>query len=95
MMMTTTNNHDIIQGKEKELVTIINGNDNVVLIFDPVMGYLHLSFEYHKGVLKVRVWQISDLLLPPRMYLPIQYTPVIRNLHTRNWQNFELQSNLP
>ncbi|XP_070207512.1 uncharacterized protein [Littorina saxatilis] len=29
------------------------------------MGYLHLSFEYHKGALRVRVWQISDLLLPP------------------------------
>ncbi|XP_076451680.1 uncharacterized protein LOC143287519 isoform X2 [Babylonia areolata] len=29
------------------------------------MGYLHLSFEYHKKTLKVRVWQISDLLLPP------------------------------
>lgn len=29
------------------------------------MGYLHLSFEYHRGALKVRVWQISDLLLPP------------------------------
>ncbi|KAL8587313.1 hypothetical protein ACOMHN_045560 [Nucella lapillus] len=29
------------------------------------MGFLHLSFEYHKESLKVRVWQISDLLLPP------------------------------
>ncbi|PVD37035.1 hypothetical protein C0Q70_04028 [Pomacea canaliculata] len=29
------------------------------------MGYLHLSFEYHRGILKIRVWQISDLLLPP------------------------------
>ncbi|KAL8582671.1 hypothetical protein ACOMHN_050414 [Nucella lapillus] len=29
------------------------------------VGYLHLSFEYHKGALRVRVWQISDLLLPP------------------------------
>ncbi|XP_076472525.1 uncharacterized protein LOC143301945 isoform X2 [Babylonia areolata] len=29
------------------------------------IGYLHLSFEYHKGALRIRVWQISDLLLPP------------------------------
>ncbi|XP_012945237.1 uncharacterized protein LOC101856543 [Aplysia californica] len=29
------------------------------------IGDLHLSFEYHQSNLKVRVWQISDLLLPP------------------------------
>ncbi|XP_033764339.1 uncharacterized protein LOC117345371 [Pecten maximus] len=34
---------------------------------DPVLGYLHLTFEYHakKNTLKIRVWQITDLLLPP------------------------------
>ncbi|XP_061197457.1 ankyrin repeat domain-containing protein 12-like [Saccostrea echinata] len=33
----------------------------------PAMGYLHLTFEYHshKETLKIKVWQISDLLLPP------------------------------
>lgn len=33
----------------------------------PVLGYLTLSVEYHssKGTMKVRVWQLSDLLLPP------------------------------
>lgn len=32
------------------------------------MGYLHLTFEYHshKDTLKIKVWQLSDLLLPPR-----------------------------
>ncbi|GFO36052.1 hypothetical protein PoB_006255700 [Plakobranchus ocellatus] len=29
------------------------------------IGHLHLSFEYHKTNLKIRVWQVSDLLLPP------------------------------
>ncbi|OWF39833.1 uncharacterized protein LOC110464575 [Mizuhopecten yessoensis] len=34
---------------------------------DPVLGYLHLTFEYHakKTTLKIRVWQVTDLLLPP------------------------------
>ncbi|XP_045163201.2 uncharacterized protein LOC123527658 [Mercenaria mercenaria] len=33
----------------------------------PVLGYIHLSVEYHaaKGSLKIRIWQLSDLLLPP------------------------------
>ncbi|KAJ8320505.1 hypothetical protein KUTeg_002092 [Tegillarca granosa] len=33
----------------------------------PALGYVHLTFEYHahKTTLKIRVWQISDLLLPP------------------------------
>ncbi|BFZ23627.1 hypothetical protein BsWGS_26666 [Bradybaena similaris] len=29
------------------------------------IGQLHLSFEYNKVNLKIRVWQVSDLLLPP------------------------------
>ncbi|CAL1541604.1 unnamed protein product [Lymnaea stagnalis] len=29
------------------------------------IGNLHLSFEYHKTNLKIRVWQVTDLLLPP------------------------------
>ncbi|XP_059145622.1 uncharacterized protein LOC131932736 isoform X2 [Physella acuta] len=29
------------------------------------IGYLHLSFEYNKTDLRIRVWQVSDLLLPP------------------------------
>ncbi|XP_069119661.1 uncharacterized protein [Argopecten irradians] len=34
---------------------------------DPALGYLHLTFEYHakKASLKIRVWQVTDLLLPP------------------------------
>lgn len=32
------------------------------------MGHLHLTFEHnaHKGTLKIKVWQLSNLLLPPR-----------------------------
>ncbi|KAK6964862.1 hypothetical protein BgiMline_028837 [Biomphalaria glabrata] len=29
------------------------------------IGNLHLSFEYNKTILKIKVWQVSDLLLPP------------------------------
>ncbi|RUS91055.1 hypothetical protein EGW08_001183 [Elysia chlorotica] len=29
------------------------------------IGHLHLSFEYHNTNLKIRVWQVSELLLPP------------------------------
>lgn len=29
------------------------------------IGHLHLSFEYHNTSLKIRVWQVSELLLPP------------------------------
>ncbi|KAK3104953.1 hypothetical protein FSP39_013944 [Pinctada imbricata] len=36
-------------------------------VMPPALGYIHLTFEYHshKETLKIRVWQISDLLLPP------------------------------
>ncbi|KAH3818075.1 hypothetical protein DPMN_119671 [Dreissena polymorpha] len=33
----------------------------------PGLGYLHMSVEYHstKSTLKLRIWQLTDLLLPP------------------------------
>ncbi|XP_046370563.2 uncharacterized protein LOC124144983 [Haliotis rufescens] len=47
----------------------------------PAMGHLHLSFEYHihKGSLKIRVWQISDLLLPP------PHTSMINTIFVRSY----------
>ncbi|XP_060066437.1 uncharacterized protein LOC132546737 [Ylistrum balloti] len=47
-------NQDLVKVKDKK-------------VKDPVLGYLHLTFEYHakKMTLKIRVWQVTDLLLPP------------------------------
>lgn len=49
----------------------------------PTMGHLHLTFEYHshKGTLKIKVWQLSDLLLPP---------PQISNIHSIYIKSFLL-----
>ena len=41
----------------------------IAMLFS-VLGYVTMSVEYHssKGTLKIRVWQITDLLLPPRKF---------------------------
>ncbi|XP_050414798.2 uncharacterized protein LOC126828836 [Patella vulgata] len=38
------------------------------------MGHIHMSFEYHvhKSMLKIKIWQLSDLLLPPPQISMIQ-----------------------
>lgn len=49
----------------------------------PSMGHLHLTFEHnsHKGTLKIKVWQLSNLLLPP---------PQISNIHSIYIKSFLL-----
>ncbi|KAL5013973.1 hypothetical protein ScPMuIL_008243 [Solemya velum] len=47
---------------ESDTDSIISREDNSL-----ALGYIHLSFEYNSrtGTVRIRVWQISDLLLPP------------------------------
>ncbi|XP_041377353.1 uncharacterized protein LOC121389771 [Gigantopelta aegis] len=63
-------NDDLNNNKENKQHRKMSESSNHVCVKStefPAMGHLHLSFEYHvhKGSLKIRVWQVGDLLLPP------------------------------
>ncbi|XP_052081586.1 uncharacterized protein LOC127719477 [Mytilus californianus] len=56
---------------DDDLDLSISSSTDLSIITDeekpPAIGYIHLTFEYNskKSSLKIRVWQITDLLLPP------------------------------
>ncbi|XP_060555862.1 uncharacterized protein LOC132716574 isoform X1 [Ruditapes philippinarum] len=60
--ISTDRSHDLTSLSSSRRSSVISEQED-----GPVLGHIHLSVEYHaaKGSLKIRVWQLSDLLLPP------------------------------
>ncbi|KAH9513571.1 hypothetical protein Btru_033385 [Bulinus truncatus] len=77
----------------------MSGNNSFPIVPDQAsIGFLHLSFEYSKLNLKIRVWQVSDLLMPPpqtsmieSLYVKSYFVPDTANKSNRKTEDVRVE----